>query len=83
MNGMLAAFWGTAARRGWRPRFTRVESKANVACAISRGDLTRAQQQNWTRLHDHTDAIIGILKAAGDADYAAGQAVDDLSRAIN
>ena len=84
VNRMLAAFWGTAARRGCRPRFTRVESKANVADAISRGDLTRAQQENWTRLDDHTDAIIGILvKAAGDADYAAGQAVDDLSQAIN
>ena len=36
VNGMLAAFWGTAARRGRRPRFTRVESKANVADAVSR-----------------------------------------------
>ena len=84
VNGVLAARWGTAARRGWRPRFTRVESKANVADAISRGDLTRARQENWTRLDDHTGTIIGILvKAAGDADYAAGQAVDDLSHAIN
>ena len=83
VNGMLAVFWGTAARRGWRPRFTRVESKANVADAVSRGDLTRARREKWTRLDDHTDAIIGILvKAAGDADYAAGQAVDDLCYAI-
>ena len=44
VNGMLAAFWGTAARRGWRPRLTRVESKANVADAVSRGDLTRARR---------------------------------------
>ena len=50
VNGMLAAFWGTAARRGWRPRFTRVESQANVADAISRGDLTRARRDKWTRL---------------------------------
>ena len=84
VNGMLAAFLGTAARQGWRPRCTRVESKANVADAISRGDLTRARREKWTRLDDHTDAIIGILiKAASDADYAAGQAVDDLSHAIN
>ena len=61
-----------------------MEPKANVADAISRGDLTRAQQEKWTRLEDHTDTIIGILvKAAGDGDYAAGQAVDDLSHAIN
>ena len=31
-----AAFWGTAARRGWRPRFTGVECKANIADAVSR-----------------------------------------------
>ena len=34
-------------------------------------------------MDDHTDAIIGILtKAARDADYAAGQAVDELSHTI-
>ena len=33
----------------------RVESKANVADAISRGDLSRASQEGWTRLDDHTD----------------------------
>ena len=36
--------FGTAARRGWRPVFARVESKeckANVADAVSRADLTR------------------------------------------
>ena len=56
-----------ALRKGWRPRFTRVEFKGTT--------------REVTRLDDHTDAIIGILvKAAGDA---AGQAVDDLGYAIN
>ena len=44
---MLATFWGTAARRGWRPQFARVESKANVADAVSR-DVSRAMRENWT-----------------------------------
>ena len=84
VNGMLAAFWDTAARRGWRPRFARVEAKANVADAVSRGDLSRALRENWVRMDDYTEAIIGILtRAAADADYAANQAVDDLSDAIN
>ena len=35
-------------------------------------------------MDDHADAIIGILtRAAGHANYAANQAVDDLSHAIN
>ena len=43
VNSMLAAFWGTAARRGWRPILARVESKANVADAVSRGDYCHVQ----------------------------------------
>ena len=54
VNGMLAALWGTAGRRGWRPTFARVESKANVADAVSRGDLSRATTERWTRLDDHS-----------------------------
>ena len=60
VNGMLATFRGTAARRGWRPQFARVESTANVADAISRGDLSRAVREEWTRLDDHTDAITDV-----------------------
>ena len=81
---MLAAFWGTAARRGWRPQFARVESKASVADAVSRGDLSRAIAERWTRLDDHAETITEIIVgAAADAEYAAGQAVDDLYYAIN
>ena len=84
VNGMLAAFWGTAARRGWRPQFARVESKANVADAVSRGDLSRARNEGWTRLHDNTDSITSVLvMAAADAEYAASKAVDDLQVALN
>ena len=80
----LAAFLGTTARRGWRPQFARVESKANVADAVFRGDLSRAVEEGWTRLDDHADTITEILVgAAADAEYAAGQAVDDLYNAIN
>ena len=63
VNGMLAAFWGTAARRGWRSQFARVESKANVADAVSRGGLSRAIAERWTRLDDHAETITEILSS--------------------
>ena len=84
VNGMLATFWGTAARRGWRPQFARVESKANIADVVSRGDISHAQRENWTRLDDYTENIIKVLiGTAADADYAANHAVDDLETAIS
>ena len=84
VNGMLAAFWGTAARRGWRPTFARVESKANVSDAVSRGDLSRAIKEQWTRMDDHSAEITNVLiRAAADADYAANQAVDELYHITN
>ena len=43
VNGMLAAFWSTAALADWLPDFRRV-SKANVSDAISRGDLKMARR---------------------------------------
>ena len=42
VNGMLAAFWGTAARCGWRP-VRPVKSKANVADAVERR-ITRSKR---------------------------------------
>ena len=84
VNGMLATFWGTAARRAWRPQFARVESKANVADAVSRGDLSRAHRERWTRVDANIDAITSILvSAAADAEYAAAHAVDDLFAVLN
>ena len=56
-----------------------MESKANVADAVSRGDLRRARDEGWTRLQDHANSITSILVlAAADAEYAAGKAADDL-----
>ena len=84
MNGLLAAFWGTAAHRGWRPKFARVGSKANVADTVSRGDLSRVVQEQWTRLDDRKAETTNVLtKAAADAHFAANQAVDDLYHIIN
>ena len=34
VNGILAAFWATAARHDWRPVFERVVSKANISDAV-------------------------------------------------
>ena len=39
----------------------RVESKANVADAVSRGDLSRAQKEGWTRMDVHTESITNVL----------------------
>ena len=78
VNGMLAT------RRAWRPQFARVESKANVADAVSRGDLSRAHREGWTRVDANTDAITSVLvSAAADAKYAATHAVDDHFTILN
>ena len=61
VNAMLSVFWATAARRGWRPVFARVESKANVADAVSWADLTRAIQERWQRIDDNADQIVDVL----------------------
>ena len=55
-----------------------------MADAVSREDLSRAYDEGWTRLDDYTDSITSVLvMAAADAEYAAGQAVDDLQVALN
>ena len=51
----LTACWPLLGNRiQTRPRFARVESKAFVADDISRGDLSRAHAEGWTRLDDRT-----------------------------
>ena len=77
VNGMLATFWGTAARRGWRPQFA--QSGIQSQRSVSREPL-----QGWTRLNEHTDAITeSLTRAASDVDYATNQAVYDLEDAID
>ena len=44
--------------------FARVESKANVADAVSRADLTRARHEGWQRTDDNVDQVVGILARA-------------------
>ena len=84
VNGVLAAFWATAARHDWRPAFERVVSKANISDAVSRRDLTRARRDGWTRLHTPSTKIIGILAhAAQDLQYACAGAADDLVEISN
>ena len=65
-------------RRWWRSVFARVESKANLADAISRPDLTRAFDEGWQRLDAHTEQIVDVLaRAASDVKFAAEDAVDE------
>ena len=79
VNGVLAAFWATAARHDWRPAFERVVSKANISDAVSRRDLDRARRDGWTRVHTPSEDIVGVLaKAAQDLQYACHGAADDL-----
>ena len=81
VNGVLAAFWATAARHDWRPVFERVVSKANISDAVSRRDLDRAHRDGWTRVHTPSAQIVGILaRAASDLQYACHDAADDLVR---
>ena len=63
VNGVLAAFWSTAALADWLPDFPPVPSKANVADAISRGGLAMARRMGWTRIHTPVPAILAILQS--------------------
>ena len=58
-------------------QFARVESKANVADAVSRRDLSRARER-WTRLDDYTDSSTAVLIMAA-SDAAAVRAVAPVS----
>ena len=79
VNGILAAFWGIAARHDWQPHFERVTPAANIADAVSRADLSRAHRDGWTRVHTPADQILQILsRAATDMCYACDRAPRDL-----
>ena len=79
----MSVFWNTAARRGWRPVFARVESKAIVADAVSTADLTRAIHEGWLRTVPNVDQDVDILAlVASNAEYAANHAVDALYRVV-
>ena len=79
VNGVLAAFWSTAALAEWLPDFRRVPSKANVSDAVSRGDLDTAERMGWTRVRTPVRSILNVLaKAAGDIDFAIHGAADEL-----
>ena len=79
VNGILSAFWSTAARHDWQPHFERVTSAANISDAVSRADLTRAHRDGWTRVHTPAEEILTILsRAAGDLDFACGRAATEL-----
>ena len=79
INGVLAAFWSTAALAEWLPDFRRVPSKANVSDAVSRGDLDTAERMGWTRVRTPVRSILNVLaKAVGDIDFAIHGAADQL-----
>ena len=79
VNGVLAAFWSTAALAEWLPDFRRVPSKANVSDAVSRGDLDTAERMGWTRVRTPVRSILNVpAKAAGDIDFAIHGAADEL-----
>ena len=81
VNGILTTFWALAARRGWRPHFERVTSKANTADAVSRADVTRAREEGWQRVYTPHDGILHVLAhAASDLEYATDQAAADLEK---
>ena len=79
VNGILASFWATASLSDWLPDFRRVPSKANVADAVSRGDLSTAHRHGWTRVHSPVASILKTLaRAAEDLEFAVNGAADEL-----
>ena len=62
MNDILAAFClGHGGVGGLASDFRRVSSKANVADAISRGDLSTAHRMGWTRVQTPVSSILKDL----------------------
>ena len=79
VNGILASFWATASLSDWLPDFRRVPSKANVADAVSRGDLSAAHRHGWTRIRSPVTSILKTLaRAAEDLEFAVNGAADEL-----
>ena len=60
----------------WSPEFNQVKSAANIADAVSRGDLSMARAQGWTLVRP---PLKGILDVSPDAPttYANEGAVDE------
>ena len=57
----------------------RVESKANVADAVSRADLSRVQREGWLRSDYHVEEVTNVMAhAAVDAEYATEGAIDNM-----
>ena len=68
VNGVLAAFWSTAALANWLPDFRRMPSKANVSDAVSRENLETTPVQS----------ILRTLAAVTDFDFAENTTADEL-----
>ena len=69
----------TASLSDWLPDFRRVPSKANVADAVSRGDLSAAHRHGWTRVQTPVASILKTLaRAAEDLEFAVNGAADEL-----
>ena len=47
LNSLLSDFWQVQAANAWDPWFERVSSKANVADAISRNDVSMLEARGW------------------------------------
>ena len=63
VNTLLATFWEFQVQEGLSPWFERVTSKANVADAVSRDDLSFAQSQNWPEVLLPLDNFFASLTA--------------------
>ena len=80
VNGVLAAFWASAARHCWFPEFIRVPSKANISDAVSRDDLRQASAEGWSWLDLPVDDILNVLlRAADDLEFATDEAASALA----
>ncbi|CAE7341292.1 unnamed protein product [Symbiodinium natans] len=80
VNGVLSAFWASAARHCWFPEFVRVPSKANISDAVSRDDLRQASAEGWSWLDLPGDDILNVLlRAADDLEFATDEAASALA----
>jgi hypothetical protein len=60
-NAVVSLFWASVAARGTAPWFEHVPSKAQLADAVSRGDLDTARERAWKGWTIDTSAIWDLI----------------------
>ena len=83
-NTIVGLFWTFAALRGVHPWFERVGTHAQLADAVSRGDVDVAERLRWKRVDADLTEVWGVIATAVENDCVASRdAAAAVLRAVN